>query len=317
LPEKEKPSLGTPPSYVTNPNKPHRKSLTRFEYWEPATAIESASLTAAERDYLIELSSEMPSYCLTLGAEEDRHDAMVRTLKAMIPIRNELFKVFLAILSEDPERVPQRIGGIMGRLTKFKFYSEQVADWEDWKAEAIAFFCWDLWLHAVAVMIDLGHFLPLARLLSRQFEVSDPLHSMNNASLFIVFHCRSDILYVHNEKNRSYVNYQGWLCRDRLSDENGLSPAALVQADVLLSIRAMLVQNDFWFPHLLPSRKPPEEPALFAAAQDHRAFKDLATILDIRDKSELVAAEQSARQNPYSPSQSARAVLNTSLLDSR
>jgi hypothetical protein len=145
LPEKEKPPLGTPPSYVTNPNKPHRKSRTRFEYWERATAIGSAALTAAERDYLVEFSSEMPSYYLPLAAEEDQHDALVRTLKAMVPIRNELFRVFLAILSEDPERAPQRIAGIKGRLTKFKFYSEKAANWEAWKAEAIAFFCWDLW----------------------------------------------------------------------------------------------------------------------------------------------------------------------------
>jgi hypothetical protein len=140
---------------------------------------------------------------------------------------------------------------------------------------------------------------------------------MSNASLFTVFHCRSEILYYHNGNNPRYANYQGWLCRDRLSDENGLSPAALIQADALLSIRAMLVQNDFWFPHLLPGRKPSEEPALFAAAQAHRAFEDLATILDIRDKSELVAAEQIAKQNPFSASQSARAILDSRLLDSR
>jgi hypothetical protein len=205
----------------------------------------------------------------------------------------------------------------MERLTKFKFYSEKVANWEEWRAEAISFFCWDLWLHAVAVMIDLGHFSPLTLLLSRQFEVVDPLHSMSNASLFTVFHCRSNILYYHNKKTRRFVNYQGWLCRDLLSDENALSPAALVQADALLSIRAMLLQNDIWFPHLLPGRKPSEEPALFAAAQDHRAFEELATILGIREKSELVAAEQIAKQNPISASQSARMVLNTSLLDSR
>jgi hypothetical protein len=77
----------------------------------------------AERDYFVALNAEMPSYYLALRAEEDRHAALIRTLKDMVPIRNELFKIFLATLSEDPVRAPQRVGGTMSRLTKFKFFT--------------------------------------------------------------------------------------------------------------------------------------------------------------------------------------------------
>jgi hypothetical protein len=109
LPEKEKPPLGTPPSYVTNPNKPHRKSLTRFEYWERATAIGSAALTAAERDYLVELCSKMPSYYLTLGAEEDRHAAMVRTLKAWFRLGTSFSKFSWRFFLKTPKEPPKEL----------------------------------------------------------------------------------------------------------------------------------------------------------------------------------------------------------------
>jgi hypothetical protein len=79
----------------------------------------------------------------------------------------------------------------------------------------------------------------------------------------------------------------------------------------------MLAQNDYWFPHLIPGRKPSEEPALFAAAQEHRGFEDLAVILGIQNKSEIVEAAGTAKKNPFSCSKSAMSLLNIPLLDSR
>jgi TIR domain len=307
LPEIEKPPLGRPPSYVTEPNKPHRRSQTRFERWEQMVATGSPSSTRAEREYLVALREELPGYYLEIGEGEKEDQALIRSLTNLIPIRDELFKLFTEIIAEDPARAPRRIATVMAQLCGFKFYSESRPNWDRRKAEPTAFLCWELWIYITALLVSLGHPQLLDALLSRRFEVPVPARS----SPFTIFHCMSDILL---RPHSTYANHQSVVFSQRLTGANAISRVELIQADALLSLRAMAKEDDSWFAHLLVDRSDQEDPPMFQAARTSQGLQELALVLGVQDTHELVNAINKARDPFISSSRLARAVLKATCL---
>jgi hypothetical protein len=319
-PEHKKPPLGEPPHYIVEPDAVPRRSYTRFLSSKQAAFRNSPSVTSAESTYLTELYREIPSYYLEPDAAASNYDALIRALRALVPMRNELLEIFIAMVTEDPDRGAERIAGVLERIVKLKFRPEDVNVWEPLRIEPIGLFCWDLFLHTGARMISLGHYPIAATLLARRWAVpeTDPSRAFSATTTFKLFYFHSAILSFHNEHAQTrYLNYQAVVLKDLLSEENGLSFEELRQADIILSIRSYLSRTDPWFSNLLRySDNRPSVP-LFHRAEEHHGFRDLATILGIESKTELrMTPDQTG--NPWwtGPSQALN-LLDIAKLDTR
>jgi hypothetical protein len=107
---------------------------------------------------------------------------------------------------------------------------------------------------------------------------------------FRAFYMHSEILDQHNSKQTPrYRDYQSTLISQRCTQQH-LPLDLLIQADVLLAVRAIVKEEDSWYPRMLFFRENLHVLPLFAEAQREHGFANLAILLGIRNRAELSSA---------------------------
>jgi hypothetical protein len=90
----------------------------------------------------------------------------------------------------------------------------------------------------------------------------------------------------NSRQQQPYRDYQSVLLSKRCSLEH-LSLDLLVQADVLLAVRAIVKEDEQWYPRMLYFRDRSPILPLFAQARREQGFANLAVLVGIRNREEL------------------------------
>jgi hypothetical protein len=90
----------------------------------------------------------------------------------------------------------------------------------------------------------------------------------------------------NSRQQKRYRDYQSVLLSKRCDLEH-LSLDLLVQADVLLAMRAIVKDDEQWYPRMMYFRDRSPILPLFAQARREQGFENLAVLVGIRNREEL------------------------------
>jgi hypothetical protein len=182
-----------------------------------------------------------------------------------------------------------KIGGILDRLLAHRFF-EHPGNRYVFGNEGLNLFLYELFLYAIAQLIDSEEFKLAGSLLDRPYPTGDLNHgSGRQLPTFTTFYTHSQILSQYNSTQSQHYDYQAVLITERWTLHH-LPLSLLVQSDILLAVRAIVKQEDSWHPRMLFFRESLPGLPLFAEAQREQGFANLAVLLGIISRQELAAA---------------------------
>lgn len=223
---------------------------------------------------------------------EEVHELLTESFASTKVIRDELLEVFAVNANQAAGRPGgARIGGILDRLLEFRSLDYTGGTRFAGGNEALDLFLYELFLYTIAQLIASEDFKLAGNLLDRPYPTADQNHyAERKLPTFRAFYTHSKILDQHNSKQTSgYRDYQSMLISQRCTQQH-LPLDLLIQADVVLAVRAIVKEEDSWHPRMPFFRESFHALPLFAEAQREHGFANLAILLGIENRAELAAA---------------------------
>lgn len=166
-----KPSLGKPPSFVTDTASPPLLVGSRSQQAFDALKQYSPNSIGFLNDYLDRLSSSFDALRLTKKAERAFDDDVIQSIEDFLPYRNEFIDVLRLIaqsnLSEAHIQVVQRF---FERVAPFLTMPPKgVSSWTNWDFDNYRFIISELFLYTVSLLLRFEHFSFAAMLLNTKY----------------------------------------------------------------------------------------------------------------------------------------------------
>jgi hypothetical protein len=290
-----KPPLGKPPAFLEDDSV---VLPTRSRAQRAVNLLNSASPAAlgALQDYLHSFSDGFEQFRLEGSNRPDFDDAVVKSISAFTPYRDEYLGVLAALLkaplSEDAVVALKRF---FERIIPFFTRPNKMMSWSDDWFDNYRFIIHELFLYTVAAFIKGERFQDLSMFLDGGFYAAalsdtgtaEPMQS------FLVFRQHVSSLKRRNERLKlRRLSLHADLLRDRIP-ARGLNLDDLMQADLVLFLRAG-AHGEYWWPEsLIWSGRHHRPFEIFARGVSERYLKRLLPILGVTEKEELLALIQS------------------------
>lgn len=289
-----KPDLGSPPGFLSEGSAAVvLGTTTRFRRALDSIRAGRDNALPAVAEYLEHLASQFES--LRLDPSTDPFDdAVVESIAAFEPYRNEAIDVFLALaLYLDGPESAAVLHRFFEQLIPFLDRPEHVSAYKEWDYDNYRYVVHELYLYAVAAFVRYERFDTAARLMSQEFYV--PGNSDYGRDAMVPY----DILRQHmlslEHRNRRLELNRASVRADLLKQGNvGVSVELrhLMQADFILFMRSALAHGDDywrWYPDTLVwTGHFPAALEVFARSKSRAYFERSKVLLGVASKEDLV-----------------------------
>src|SRR5260221_2756677 len=288
-PQFKEPPSGPVPSYILEPERQPRQSVGKFLHWQQTAAKNGALLSIAERDYLTALLADLKAlYWQQRSEGKDAYELLPAELNSAKVMRDELLELFAVNAAQTSGHTGSgRIGSILDRLLALRSFDPAAGNRPAVGSEALNLFLYELFLYTITQLVASEDYHVAGNLLDRPYATGNHYYQGQNFPTFATFYTDSKILEDYNSRQQQhYRDYQSVVLSKRCSLEL-LSLDLLVQADVLLAVRAIVKNDEQWYPRMLYFRDRSPILPLFAQAQRKQGFENLAVLVGTRDSEEL------------------------------
>lgn len=292
-PEDTKPRLGKMPSYLEADSAPPRLTAGKFLALKSALQQGKPNLRYWAADYLDAVTEELEQFRFTLerATYEQAAAKIEGMLESMLPLRNELVEFMgLAIGSLPAADAAELIAELLERLLRFRYPPQMGVGHPEGAFDHFAFLGHELFIYAVAVHIRFRQFGGLAALLDRRYVVPETARGNTRAHDFSVFRSYSKILgHINQQANPSRLSVEADLIKKRASLAS-YPMGALMEADLLCALRVVTHPKEYslWPPVTCVYAEYMGTLDLFLRAEERRVFRQLAPVIGVADKPELL-----------------------------
>ena len=303
----KRPELGKRPAYLDE--KENAISLSTSSLYRRAVDAlknERGYANAALREYLDTFSQNLERFRIT-DFEGEYDDAVIASIEAFMPYRNELIQLFTVVSQYAPSTENfQTIHRFFEKLIPYLNYADNSGSYKKWDFDNFRFIFHELYLYAVTVFIEYDLFEQAADFVDEHFYVGNDYHYGNESMVNIGvlnFHMQS-LEYRNQRLQRRRLSMRADLLKERCTNTN-VQFYRLMQADFILYIRSELREDRFysrWWPHTLlyagRSHRPFE---IFARAQSRRYFDRMKILLRAENPSDLESLLESFKDGDRTP----------------
>jgi SEFIR domain-containing protein len=285
----EKPSLGKPPSYLTNDEgRPALPSIGKFNSLRTALLESKPSVPFCRSDFLDAAIGYADGLRIREQSDINELDERVLAdLRSLLPLRDQVIDWLLIETSISGQKAETALVDFLERVLALKYKPAEVSSWNDWWFDAHRVFVYEIFLYVIAVLI--------------RSDLADTVHEL----------VTTHYLLPDSESRRGLVTFQEfWTHSEVLDDRNRrlqlarLSPIAdlikeratrsdipfrdVMQAEVVLMLVAAISDAEQWYPHTLVysgylgARFP-----LFIRSARHKDFAKLSSITGVSSGDEL------------------------------
>jgi len=289
-----KPRLGKPPSYLEAGFAPASITASKFLVLKDAIQKGRPNVRFLINDYLDAVGQQLEEHRITATAKDaaEAAEKIRSALEVMLPLRNEITEFFGLVLGSLPAaEASDTIGDLLERLLAFRFVRPEQGSFAEWWSEHFAFFAHEVFLYAVAAHVRLRQFEGLANLLSRRFVVPENARGPSRSRPFTAFRSYSRVLGELNEKSNSRrLSCEADLIKQRATLAS-YPLMMLMQSDLLCCLRTVTHPTNYevWPPVSVVYAEYLGTLDLFLRAEDRRVFGQVALVIGIESKSDLLA----------------------------
>jgi hypothetical protein len=303
-----KPSLGRPPSFVTDKDSPVLPVSAKFRRAIDALKQNSANSIAFLRDYLDTLSSSFEDLRITQANDPTFDDRVVQSMEAFLPYRNEFIEVITILArSNIGESHIEAIHRFFERVAPFlTMPPKQSPGWGSWDFDNFRFIVSELFLYVVSVLLRYERFPLAATLTNTKYYLEDAMRfGKEPMQHFGVLWEETESLDRRNIRlGLKKASLRADLLEQR-SHSSGLDFRYLMQGDFTLFLRDshLALRRDGyqqWWPATMVYGRTLRAPfEIYARAESQRYFDKLKVMFEIQSKEELEPLIEAFNANRY------------------
>ncbi|OZC01460.1 SEFIR domain-containing protein [Rubricoccus marinus] len=283
-----RPPRGKAPAFVTDGDAPSTSTSVRQRHAIKALREGRREADGAVDDYFETLAGNLPRF--DLDPEDDRptQAAVVERADQLRPVRDEVLDVVKALVRYRPEPEGwepvhlffQRCLPLLDPLV----LNSRV---NTWSRDHFRLVVPELFLYALAALLQRRRYENAAYMLSEPFTLPE---SGRGSGLvpFTYLQQGSEALQRHyQDQNERWISYQGTWIHGR-ADSTGVPFDAVMQADLVLALRAEESDFGYWWPSTLVYKERRPGPFdVFARSASAEHFERLMPVLGVSSAEEL------------------------------
>ena len=285
----EKPAIGTMPSFVTQSSTAITFATTaRFRRAIDAIKQGRNYALPATSEYLADFATQFEA--LRLNPESDPFDdAVVKSISDFLPYRNEAIDILLSLASySDTDTVSRALHKFFEQLLPYLDRPEHITTWRESDFDNYRFLIHELYLYAIAALIQHDCFDSAAHLLGTEYYSPDNAAYGQSMVGFEAF-CRY-VRSLDEARNKRLqlrrTSVHADLLRGRCKGV-GLDFQEIMQADFILYIHSQ-IKGSYWWPRTLLSIVHSSAPfEIFARSKSAAYFSKAKILLGIDSKDQL------------------------------
>jgi hypothetical protein len=294
IPLFKRPRIGSPPKFLTEETKISFSTTPKFELFKNAIVNDKPSFRGLAIDYFDSVISCLEELRISKPPEGVELDEFVVTsIASLRPLRDEIIQCFIyqAKYKNDPE-IYGTIFSFFEESLKFKGPKKRVGPWNPAWADHLDFVCYELFIYFMAILIRFNRLSEIRQFVERHYLLPETLQSGRDVLVdFRALFAPAPSLRQRNERlklNRLSVKadllQQGATFKDITFDQ-------FMQADFVLMIMSVLAPpvRRAWYPSSLVYAGYSSSFELFLRASSHSYFAELAKLLNVKDKADLIS----------------------------
>ncbi len=289
----KKPKIGAPPKFISDATKLSLPTTAKLELFKSAVSNDKPSYRGLALDYLDSVISHLDELRISKPPDGIELDEFIFTSIAdLLPLRDEVieFFVYQAKYKNDPE-VYNHIFLFFEQCLKFKGPKERAGTWNDAWADHLDFFVNELFIYLIAVLVKYKRFSEIKQFTEQQYLMPDNIRSGRDGLIgFRALFAPMPTLRHRNDRLKlNRLSVKADLLHQRATIKE-ISFDQFMQADFLLMLFSLLNQTDRrpWYPSSLIYAGYSKSFELFIRASSHSYFVELAKLLNVKDKADLI-----------------------------
>ncbi|WP_187625513.1 toll/interleukin-1 receptor domain-containing protein [Pseudomonas congelans] len=254
----QRPSLGKPPTYISDENVVSLGTTVAFYRAHNALKDGKNYAEGAVEEYFSIFIENLSRFIITYtdSTEEEKASKSYDSIASLLTYRNEVVHLFSAIVQYAPtSAMTKRIHSFFEALIRYIFPANNVRC-TDWDCDNFKFFMREIYLYMVALFIKQERYNELNEILSSYYFIKAEVHNYRRTlcdhSIFS-WHLHS-LEFRNKSLKLGKTSLTATLLKER-SGTDGIAFDDLMQADFLLYLRARINLDDgldstltYWWP---------------------------------------------------------------------
>lgn len=250
-----RPELGKPPAFLTNENRVRLGTEASFTRCVDAIKTSKPFASGATDEYLTEFATNLERF--RVEPKDDAHldDLIVQSIEEFTPYRDQVIQLVRVIAQYAPTtEYVEKLHRFFERLLPYMERPEHLTSWREDQFDNFKFIAHEMFLHALAVLIDGERFDLANHLLANPYYMAGRSEAGRNAIVdFSHFRQHAKSFEVRNQrlKSRRY-SLRADLLNER-SKSSGVSFSSIMQADFVAFLRDRRTPDEWprWWPETL------------------------------------------------------------------
>lgn len=290
-PMNEKPSLGSPPSFLTaTEGKPALPTLGKYSLLREALLNGRPTSDLFRKDFIVTAIGFADSLRPRQKPNVEHVDEQVLgDLHKLLPLRDQLID-WLILESSLPlwPRFDDMLIDVLERLLALQYQPPDVTSWNESWYDAQRIFIYEVFLYFIAVLIQADRYVSIRNMLTTQYLLPEQATSrVNTFVYFDDFGGYSRALAERNERLKmNRISVIADLIKERAT-RTDVPFRDVMQAELIVLLVSLLSSERRWYPHtLIYSERGPRFP-LFLRATQRKYFERLKIITGVETADDL------------------------------
>ena len=298
-PAQEKPTIGKPPAYLLEgSSEAANPAIRKLVALRQAVQQGKSSLSLYRRDF-IDACVEYAD-ALRVREQPDLESLGQRVLEdcGKLKTTRDLIVDWVLLEAENPveTRFEETLLSLLEKLLDLKSRPPELNSWNEVWFEAHSIFVYETFLYVVAALIRANAFDLLHTVLTSSYLLPERSAGASRFAGFDAFYGYSKTLQsVLAPKGQRLYSPAAALIK-RQADRGDISFAAVIEAEALVLLMALITSEARWYPQTLFYARHSGTPNLFLRATQHRHFQKIATVTGITDANALRDAVREGHQ---------------------
>ena len=292
----QKPSLGKPPAFLTEAEKPSLGTASRHRMVMDALRQGKATAPGLLKEYFETFATNLEMLRVHPQEGKEFDDQVVESIEAFLPYRNEAIEVFMGLARYLP--TPEGYNSLhsfLERLLAYCFRPEGPGAYVGWEQDNLKFIIHELFLYAVTALLKLERFEGVQGLTEQEYFLPPDLSGIRSGMFPFIyfFNLLRSLSYRNKRLNLRRLSLHADILTNRATLAE-IKLDALLQSDFVLFLRGHLHSvpdkwiRDHWFPvSLLYADRHYGPFEIFARSQSGKYFDRLKIALGIESKNAL------------------------------
>jgi hypothetical protein len=170
----KRPTLGTPPAYITEEEQFTLKTTHKVVEIKNALLNDRRSANGLISDYLETFIILLEDFRLSGGSNTDFDDRVIETIERMLPLRDDFIDLILIVFKYQDSIDLEKFHSFFEKLIPFSYPPENVQSYTDIDYDNYKFFVYELILNFVAILLKLTRYKEVAYFLNSQYFYHRP-----------------------------------------------------------------------------------------------------------------------------------------------